>query len=117
LEHSPERLFVRESNCKFERGMSLSRDIHHLRTNVDGFPFFGRNGGQMIGRAATHRQDLLIRLNQEPKKSAHEFVIISVALYPTLAANSNFGQMIAGPLASLLESSGTPCTLLRLGLT
>ena len=39
-----------------------------------------------------------------------------VAVDPAVAANGNFGQMIPAPLPSLLESSGSPCTLVRLGL-
>ena len=97
-------------------GIALSRDFHYLGAKVHAFPFARRDGSQVIARAATNRQYSFTRLDQEPKKSAQEFVVISVALYPTFAARGDSSQVLARAFASLFQRSRSPAFLVRLAL-
>ena len=108
IENVPEVLFIRERDCEFERRVALSCDLHDLGTNVDAFPFNRRDGSEFVAGAATNRQHLLMWLDQESKKPAQEFVIISIALYPDVATRRNGCQMLASAFASLLQRGRSP---------
>jgi len=54
LEHFPELVFVRESDYEVEGRISLSRDLHHLGTNVYAFTSFRTNCSQVVTGTATN---------------------------------------------------------------
>jgi hypothetical protein len=116
LEEFAELLFIRDSDCEVQRRISLPRDFHNLGAKIDALPFPGRDGSQMIAGAATNRQHLLIWLNQKPKKPAKESIIISIALYPALAAGSDRYQVLTRALTSLIQRRWSPSFLLRFAL-
>jgi len=70
LEHFPELVFVRESDCEVEGRISLSCDLQHLGANVDAFTAFWTNCSPVVTGAATNRQHRLIRFDHEAKQSS-----------------------------------------------
>lgn len=52
-----ELLLIWESDCEFERWISLLRDFYNLSANVNAFAPAWSNNRQKIARAAANRQD------------------------------------------------------------